>query len=332
MSFNPYTNTSFFSSSNWQSIGTWSSVCLLSLLAMNEAFKPSVPVAQMDPGLLPVQTAASAEELAELYQQLYTNSVKNFMSNVSVVPQCFDMDELLVSDVENYAASAMEEHSRFRNYFVRAIYQEFYKLEAVCLWLCARKAVITSWEQWPIGYTSPIDIWGAVDWECFQIFHREDTPMMKLDIELTQEDKKVLNTLANEIRDFNTCLISEIINDPAESPVADWLKFNVPSTECFRRMKMSPVASKGLIAWDEQLPDNYLFDRALRLMANSRLKEIKAKFFVHKSSEWAAFLAQFLKQFEALKSVDSATLENLIDGAIQAAKKLTTPQQQSSSY
>ena len=90
---------------------------------------------------------------------------------------------------------------------------------------------------------------------------------------------------------------------------------------------MSPVSSKGLIAWDEQLPDNYLFDRALRLMANSRLKEIKAKFFVHKSSEWATFLAQFLKQFEALKSVDSTTLENLIDGALQAAKKLTTPQQ-----
>ena len=122
-------------------------------------------------------------------------------------------------------------------------------------------------------------------------------------------------------------MISEIINDSAESPVADWLKFNVPSTECFRRMKMSPVASAGLIAWDEQLPDNYLFDRALRLMANSRLKEIKAKFFVHKSSEWATFLTQFLKQFEALKSVDSATLENLIDGAIQAAKKLTIPQQ-----
>lgn len=320
----PYANTSFFSSATWQEIGMWSVLGSIGIITAANIFSEG-KVKQETDKVLNVDPVAesqrmSVEELTELYNKFYQNEVKKFIASIPLIRKTFTQNQLVREEVSAYADSRVRKLTRVNNYAAKNMMHSYFILEGALLWMCGKHMPLKSWKTSDtLGLTSPIELWADLNWECFKIFHLEDSPLFATEETLSSQDKSLLLTREREFRDFGVNLISDCVNYESEA-VASWLKQSIYlETPVFQDMKMSKIPTTGLIA-QCKMPEDLLLNATIRILTNERLQEIRSLFFTKCPQTWDKYLSRFVRKLSGLKQLDDEAIQKTIEAVYGGLK------------
>ena len=320
----PYANTSFFSSATWQEIGMWSILGSIGVITAANVFSGGEVKNEADKVLV-IDAATESqrmtvEELTELYNKFYQNEVKKFIASIPIIRKTFTQSQLVREEVSAYADSRVQKLTRINNYAAKSMMRSYFILEGALLWMCGKQMPIKSWKASDtLGLTSPIELWADLNWECFKIFHLEDSPLFATEETLSNQDKSLLLTREREFRDFGVSLISDCVNYESEA-VANWLKQSIYlETPVFQDMKMSKIPTTGLIMQCE-MPEELLLNATIRILTNDKLQEIKTRFFTKSPQTWDKYLSRFVRKLSGLKQLDDVTIQKAIEAVYGGLK------------
>ena len=263
--------------------------------------------------LIANEPAPTMEQLTELFHQFYANETVNFVKSVPGARKIFNMDTCVREEMLDFAQKRIDSVSKIRNQAAANMMFQYFKCEAVFLWLCANNRPFYSWKRTDItGITSPMELWADLMWEMFKIFHTPYSPLFKYDEQLTQEDRALLQSRTSEMEGFWEALMIDIL-DPCSCAVIEFLRNGFFDMICFKDMKISNVINKGLINFQDTAPDDLLASAAIRTMANERLAEIKQRFFVNSPATWQKYLSRFLRTVSSFKDFKVSDLDSAIN-------------------
>lgn len=321
---NPYANTSFFSSATWQEIGMWSVLGSIGVITAANIFSGGGVKRETDKVLIIDSETElqqiTIEELTELFNKFYQNEIKKFIDSIQVIKRTFTQAQLVREEVTAYADNRTQRLNRIRNCAAKSMMHSYFILEGVMLWMCGKQLPLRSWKAADtLGVTSPIELWADLNWECFKIFHLENSPFFATEETLSNQDRALLLSREREFRDFGINLISDCVNYESNA-VANWLKQSIYlETPVFQDMKMSTVATTGLIVQDK-VPEDLLLNSTIRILTNDRLGEIKNRFFTKSPKTWDKYLTRFLRKLSGLKQLDEAAIQRTIEAVYGGLK------------